>query len=246
MRWFALWSEAMANSWLKNDAANEAYLRKSIVKSEQQKMLERLLLDRRLSPKRIADIACGAGTLTYHVRKLYPDAGYVLVDVAESAIKLAKEYNGDSVRCEIGDIFALNLESDSFDLVFCWQTLSWLDDAEVPLRELVRITRSGGHIFASSLFNLAHDVDVYAKVFDRTLESGRRGDPYNYNTYSAYTIGKWLNGRVSSFALHEFIPEVDFVYDGRGVGTYTVPALGKRLQISAGTLMNWGILEIIK
>lgn len=236
----------MANSWLKNDGVNETYLRKSIEKTEQQKMLERLLLERGLAPRRIADIACGAGTLTYHLRGLYPGAEFHLVDAAESALRMAKEYNGDAVRYDIGDVFKLALEDDAYDLVFCWQTLSWLDDAEVPLRELVRIARPGGRIFASSLFNVSHDVDIYARVFDRTLESGRRGDAYNYNTYSAHTVGKWLEGRCSRFEIHEFVPDIDFFHDGRGVGTRTVPSRGKRLQVSGGMLMNWGILEIAK
>ena len=236
----------MANAWLKNDSINEAYLRKSIVKTEQQKVLEQLLLDRQFSPKAIADIACGAGALSFHLKSYYPEAAFSLVDAAESALRLAREYNGESVHYQVGDIFDLQLEDNSFDLVFCWQTLSWLDDAEIPLRELIRIARPGGHIFASSLFNLAHDVDIYARVFDRTLESGRRGDPYNYNTYSAYTVRNWLDGHVSSFEIHEFSPEIDFLHDGRGVGTYTVPSNGRRLQLSGGMLMNWGILEITK
>lgn len=223
------------------------YYTKSIVKTEQQKFLEKLLSDSGKTFSEIADIACGGGTLSYHLRQIYQNAHFTLSDFNEDGMQLAKELNGDSCSYVQGNIYDLSgFPDNKFDLVCCWQTLSWLDEPEKALNELIRITKPGGKIYASSLFNLHHDVDIFAKLLDHTRPNGELGLAFSYNTYSAKTVSKWLNTKVKSFHLHEFVPEIDFTFDGKGIGTYTVNTEKGRVQISAGYLMNWSVLEIEK
>ncbi len=62
---------------------------------------------------------------------MYPDAAYSLVDLNEDAIELAKQAtSGLKARCLVGDIYDLPLDDASFDLVVCWQTLSWIEEPE--------------------------------------------------------------------------------------------------------------------
>ncbi len=183
-----------------------------------------------------------------HLAELYPQANITMVDANEDAISLARQATSKfNTTCAVGDIYNLELDSDSFDLVICWQTLSWLDKPELALCELVRICKPGGVILASSLFNLNHDVDVYSKVVDHTRASSCLGMSYSYNTYSLATVERWLSGFVAEFKIHEFTIPVDLIHHGRGLGTYTSKhESGKRLQMSAGMLLNWGILEVQK
>ena len=52
---------------------------------------------------------------------------------------------------------------------------------------------------------------------------------------------------VSDIDVHEFSIPVDLHYEGRGLGTYTATLQdGRRLQFSAGMLLNWGVLDIKK
>ncbi|HLG04002.1 MAG TPA: class I SAM-dependent methyltransferase [Bacteroidia bacterium] len=222
----------------------EAYYRKSLVKTEQQKFLEQLLLKTKTEFQNIADIACGGGTLSFHLREIYPGAKFTLCDFNEEALTIAKTLHGDKAEYVHGSIYELPFENEKFDLVCCWQTLSWLDEPEKALNELLRITKKGGRIYASSLFNLRHDVDIFAKMYDHTRPASELG--FSYNTYSAKSVNKWLAGKAVAHRLHEFIPEIDFHYDGRGIGTFTVKTENSRLQISAGYLMNWAVLEIEK
>jgi ubiquinone/menaquinone biosynthesis C-methylase UbiE len=217
-------------------------------KTEQQKMLERILNELKLEPRDIADIACGGGGSTYHLGQLYPKARYSLVDVNEDAVAMAREATqGLDARCLVGDIYQLDLPADSFDLVICWQTLSWIDDPKAALRELVRICRPGARVYASSLFNVHHDVDVYSKVEDRTRPSSAQGLRYTYNTYSMASIRDWIGDAVSQLAIHEFEIPLDLPASGRGLGTFTARLDdGRRLQLSGGMLLNWGILELRK
>lgn len=217
-------------------------------KTEQQKLLERILIERGIVPLSIADIACGGGGASLHLSSLYPQSKLTMIDANEDAIVLARQATSHiNASCSVGDIYDIALDSNSQDLVICWQTLSWLDRPEVALRELVRICKPGGSVLVSSLFNRHHDVDVYSKVIDHTRPSSRLGMSYNYNTYSLRTVSKWLSGLATDFKFYEFNIPIDLSYDERGLGTYTVKLeTGERLQISAGMLLNWGILEVKK
>lgn len=145
-----------------------------------------------------------------------------------------------------GNICALPFENDFFDVTFCWQTLSWLDYPKEALYELLRVTKNGGKIYASSLFNVDHDVDIYAKVLDYTRESSKEGIYYNYITLSKFTIANWLLNKARAFNIYKFTTPIPFEYSGRGLGTYTKKCEDGYIQISGGMLLNWGILEIEK
>ncbi|GAB4132235.1 MAG: hypothetical protein Fur0041_03380 [Bacteroidia bacterium] len=225
----------------------KAYYKRSVVKTEQQKFLEHLLDASGKTFHSIADIACGGGTLSWHLRNKYPEAQFTLSDFNQDGLDMARELNGDE-GCKYlkESIYEMSFADHQFDLVCCWQTLSWLDEPEKALNELIRITKPGGMIMASSLFNIDHDVDIYAKVLDHTRPNGELNLPYSYNTYSEKSVRKWTDGKVKELMLHRFVPEIDFTYDGRGIGTYTVNSEKGRLQISGGYLMNWAVLQIIK
>ncbi len=217
-------------------------------KTEQQKLLEALLQARSLKPLAIADIACGGGGSTYHLAGLYPDATYTLVDRNEDAIALARQATSHlKATCLVGDIYDLKVDDNAFDLVVCWQTLSWIEEPERAVRELVRICKPGARIYASSLFNVDHDVDVYSQVEDHTRPSAARGLRYVYNTYAQATVQRWVEGLVAEVRIHKFEIPIDLLPSGRGLGTYTARMEGgPRLQFSAGMLLNWGILELQK
>ena len=217
-------------------------------KTEQQKQLEDLLRPLGLRPAAIADVACGGGGTRFHLSSLYPDARYTLVDSNESGIALAEVATRHlNARCLVGDIYRLDLEPESFDLVVCWQTLMALTMPELALRSLIRLCKPGGRIYASSLFNRHHDVDVYSTVTDHTRPSSVEGVTYSYNTYSVSSVHKWVSELVSAFRIHDCGMPIDLEYPGRGLGTHTVRLeSGERLQISAGMLLNWGILELQK
>lgn len=229
--------------------AEEYYLKFLAEKSEQQKFFEKIINDNKPEAKNIADIACGAGTLTYHLSKLYPEAKFSLVDINESALALASKVLDKLQNKEIikGSIFELNAFNQKFDIVCCWQTILALDEPRKALEQLINSCKKGGKLYISSLYNFSHDVDVFSHFIDHTRESAKEGLFMQYNTISLFTLNKWLEGKVESYTVHQFNTERDFTYDGRGIGTYTVKETnGHRLQISGGMLMNWGILEITK
>jgi len=232
------------------EEVKEYYLKFLQNKSGQQQFLEKIIAQNKPAAHgQIADVACGAGTLSYHISKLFPDAEFSLIDVNKSALELASNVLKDVKKKSIinGSIFDLSAYAEKFDIVFCWMTLLALDKPKEALDQLLLSCKKGGKIYASSLFNFKQDVDVYAHFIDHSRDSGKEGIFMQYNTFSLHTLDKWLAGKVSSYKVHEFNPETDFEYNGRGIGTYTVTTKeGNRLQISGGMLMSWGILEITK
>jgi len=218
-------------------------------KSGQQEFLEHLLEGDHFAFSDVADVACGGGALSFWLSRKYPQCRYTLIDLNPDFLSDAANLNeGRNFRFVLGNIYDLKeIPDDSFDLTCCWQTLSWLEQPEKALQELVRITKRGGRIYASSLFNAVHDVDIFSRVLDWTRDSTRQGHYAMYNTYSMKTVRSWIQDRVDHVELFDFELDVDLTERARGLGTYTVKAAcGKRLQISAGILLNWGVLKIIK
>jgi ubiquinone/menaquinone biosynthesis C-methylase UbiE len=196
----------------KDEALAENYYKKSIIKTEQQKFLEKLLNAEAWTEEqfKIADVACGGGTLSYHLKNIFQNSQFFLYDYYENAIKIAKKINTENnFNYAIENIYSINVEDNSFDYVFCWQTLLCLDNAQAALSELIRITKPGGKIYVSSLFNLDHDVDLYTKEINHTRESGQNNLSANYNTYSYHTIKQWITDLVQSFTIHKFKMEID-------------------------------------
>lgn len=231
-----------------NRAATMAYYRKSLEKTEQQKFLERILKDSGADFSIVADVACGGGTLSYHLSELFPQAEFHLSDLNPEAIELAKELcRGDQFRFTVDSLFDLKtLRHGAFDAVFCWQTLLLFDDPSRLMHSLLRLPRAGGKLFVMSLFNVDRDVDLYTRIIDHTRTGNQQAEAISYNTFSHVSVDRWLSGTVSSYKIHPFHPEVDFSYEGRGLGTSTIAAENRRLQVSGGCLMNWGLLEVTR
>ncbi|MFT3886290.1 MAG: class I SAM-dependent methyltransferase [Flavobacteriales bacterium] len=241
--------DAYLNTLRADRTEAHAYHTKSVVKTEQQKALEHILQERGFAPKAIGDMACGGGSLSHHLRSAYPDAQFTLCDMDPYALELAEQLNGRNGFTYLADdLNSLEgLADGRFDLTFCWQTLLMVVEPATVLRQLVRVTRPGGSIFCSSLFNLDHDVDLRTAIIDHTRPSAASGEwMVHYATYSRRTIASWLDGIATAHWIHPFVPAVDIQNDSKGLGTFTVNSDRGRLQISGGILMNWGILEIRK
>ncbi len=222
-----------------------AYYQKGLKEKPQQvAFLEDLLEREALQPSTIADVCCGSGTLAVYLARLYPEAEFSLVELNPEALSLAETNTRHlKARCEQGDIHSLRFPDRHFDLVICWQSLLDLEDPKGALLSLVRVCKPGGKIVVGSLFNHQFDVDIFARVVDHTRPSSLRGISLNYNTISLFSVRRWLDGLVSKLDYYPFEIGIDLPRKGAGLGTHTVRTEnGARLQISAGMLMNWGVV----
>lgn len=232
-------------SQMDKESARE-YFAKSINKTEQQKALESLLLDSKAcgelvshKPYRIADLACGGGTLSYHLASIFPNAHFTLVDYNEDGLKLAQEINTpfqDRMEFIQGDLRDLPFENESFDLVFCWGVLLIFDEEDLKpiIKQVRRILKPNGKLYASSLFNTEFDVDLKCDFRDLSRESGRSGIWGRYSTFSLPTMQKLLVD-FQAFAIHPFRPQIDFPRTThRGIATFSVRVLEDSTLIPVG------------
>ncbi|GGP66876.1 class I SAM-dependent methyltransferase [Streptomyces melanogenes] len=145
-----------------------------------QELLEQARIQRAW---RVLDAGCGPGEFLPWLAELVGPEGRVsAVDLAEENAALAAERvarwkSPCPVDVRQGDLLKLPYADDSFDAVWCANTVQYLDDEQLALalRELVRVVRPGGI--------------VAVKDLDAHLITARPADPYLFSDFFR-TAGK--------------------------------------------------------
>jgi SAM-dependent methyltransferase len=93
----------------------------------------------------LLDLGCGPGTITVDLATRVAPGRVVGIDASAEVIARASELAGsDRVRFEVGDLYALQLPDESFDVVHAHQVLQHLTDPVAALVEARRVLRPGG------------------------------------------------------------------------------------------------------
>jgi SAM-dependent methyltransferase len=100
-----------------------------------------------LAPEaKILDVGCGPGTISADLADRVPRGRVTGIDAARGIIAQAREAIGDrqNLNFTTGDVYALDLPDDTFDVVHAHQVLQHLGDPVRALREMARVARPGG------------------------------------------------------------------------------------------------------
>ena len=96
----------------------------------------------------LLDIGSGAGTITAEFAQRLAPGRVTAVEVAQAALDLTRaeieRHELDNVHFVIGDVHALALADDSFDIVHAHQVLQHVQDPVQALREMRRVCKPGG------------------------------------------------------------------------------------------------------
>ena len=110
------------------------------------------VMDRFVPGVSVLDVGCGPGTITADIAARVAPGIVVGVDASADVIALAAADAGrlglTNVRFVVGDARALDFPDDSFDVVHAHQTLQHVADPVRVLREMFRVTTSGGVVAA--------------------------------------------------------------------------------------------------
>jgi malonyl-CoA O-methyltransferase len=115
-------------------------------------LLERLELFR-FTPAVVLDLGSGTGRVTRELKRRYPRARVVALDIAHGMLREARRHQRPWRRFDrvCGDALRLPLRDGSVDLVLSNLMLQWCDPLAAALSETRRVLASGG-LFCFSTF----------------------------------------------------------------------------------------------
>jgi ubiquinone/menaquinone biosynthesis C-methylase UbiE len=107
------------------------------------------LLERLAPGMDLLDVGCGPGTITIDLAARVAPGNVVGIDragdvVAAAEANLSADPSASNVRFTTGDVYALDLDDASFDIVHAHQVLQHLREPAAALRELRRVLRPDG------------------------------------------------------------------------------------------------------
>ena len=106
------------------------------------------LLARLPGDARVLDVGCGPGTITVDLAARVPEGEVTGIDAASDVLALARQEadrrGQGNVRFEVGDVYDLGYDDDSFDVVHAHQVLQHLSDPVAALTEMRRVAGRAG------------------------------------------------------------------------------------------------------
>jgi SAM-dependent methyltransferase len=135
----------------------------------------------------VLDIGCGPGTITADLATRAAPGRVTALEVNDTALDLARAEIGrrglGNVDFTVGDVHALDLPDDSFDIVHAHQVLQHVGDPVAALREMRRVTRPGGIIAvrdsdyaAFTWFPQLPELDKWLALYQKVAR-GNGGEP---------------------------------------------------------------------
>ena len=102
---------------------------------------------------RVLEIGCGAGFMAVALARR--GLRVYAIDSTEAMIEQVRRYAVESETAEllslnVGDVYALTFEDNSFDLVIAIGVIPWLARPELAMREMARVTRSDGYVIITA------------------------------------------------------------------------------------------------
>ena len=99
---------------------------------------------------KILEVGCGVGSQTKIIAPKNPSCHFTSIDISETSLEKAKTMiqalNIKNVMLQIGDIFDLHFEAESFDHIFVCFVLEHLSNPVQALLNLKKVLRKGGTI----------------------------------------------------------------------------------------------------
>lgn len=108
----------------------------------------------------VLEVGCGSGVDCGGFQQVRPDVAYTGVDFTEVMTAYCSSVYPQCTFLN-GDIYALPVESETFDLVYCKDLLNHLDDWERGLSELMRVSKR------FVMINFFYELGTVSERFER-------------------------------------------------------------------------------
>ena len=125
-----------------------------------------------IAPTRIVDLGCGGGRNIGELLKKYPSAKGTAIDYSDLSVEKAGDYNRNMVsagRLEVlqGDVSALNLPDDMYDLATAFETIYFWPGLERCFAEVARVLKDGGYFM---IVNESDGTDAASLKFETIID----------------------------------------------------------------------------
>ena len=125
-----------------------------------------------ISPSAIAELGCGGGRNTGELLKKYPGSHVIAVDYSSLSVEKTKDYNKKMIaagRCYVlqGDVSALPLEGEKFDLATAFETIYFWPGLEKCFTEVARVLKPGGYFM---ICNESDGRDATSLKFEKIID----------------------------------------------------------------------------
>lgn len=142
----------------------------------------------KINPRYILDLGCGTGFFSLQLKKKYPKAEIIALDLAAQMLLEAKKKQGwwhNRWPLINGDMRSLPFASGSFDLVFANQAIHWTHSLVLVMRELNRVMNNQACLMFSTLG---------PDTFKELKQAWGRADKHAHTNEFAdmHDVGDWL------------------------------------------------------
>ncbi|KTD21523.1 malonyl-ACP O-methyltransferase BioC [Legionella lansingensis] len=117
-----------------------------------QRLFERLHY-LKINPRYVLDLGCGTGLFTLQLKKRYPKAEIIGLDLAQAMLLESRKKQSWRRKWSLvnGDMTALPFATGAFDLIFANQAIHWSESLDMVIRELNRVMNVAGCLMFSTL-----------------------------------------------------------------------------------------------
>ncbi|MEM7095591.1 MAG: methyltransferase domain-containing protein [Actinomycetota bacterium] len=155
----------------------------------------------------LLDVGCGPGSITVEFGARVGDENVLGIDLGADVIEqAAAAYADRGIRFEVQDLYALDADDDTYDIVHAHQVLQHVSDPVAALAEMKRVCKPGGTV-------AVRDADYaamhWAPQSDRLDEWQRIYRAVAYANDAEPDAGRWLLGWARQAGFTDITPSID-------------------------------------
>ncbi len=126
----------------------------------------------KIKPAQIVELGCGGGRNAGELLKKYPSADVTAIDYSDVSVGIATEYNAEEIRkgrCKVmqGDVSALSLPEEKYDLATAFETIYFWPGLEKCFAQVAKVLKPGG-VFM--IVNESDGMDKAGLKYERIID----------------------------------------------------------------------------